>query len=198
MFGSLMENTYLYRVKVKQKSTTMKTTSEEKIGVTVSQLVSILVSVSSSTFVNLFIETEPRMNKRGNPFFGRVKKITSGNYLIGCDYEQRVQNNEQREGIEPTFEASENKVGYHIGKCVLHNDNTGKDYLFYERFDETPPQVQFTCDGDVIEKQLFEDYLVKSSGYSNQGLDRTVKVQSVKIENIKEMTLNGVRYEVVK
>lgn len=168
-----------------------------KLRVTTEELVRVFLTVTKQSFIHLVTETEPRMNKRGNPYFGRVKKTTSGNFLICSDYSVRVFNRENKEHKEHTFEVEQNRVGEHLSPCVLFNENKGKHYLMYERFNETPSKVDFTCDGDPIEKALFDDYLVKSSGYQKQGLDRPVMVQSVSFENIKECTLNGVKYEVV-
>lgn len=168
-----------------------------KVRVSTEELIRVFLNVSKQTFVHLVTETEPRMNKRGNPFFGRIKKHTSGNFLICSDYSVRVYNGETREIKEHTFEVEQNKVGKHLSPCVLFNNGKDKHYLMYERFNETPSQVEFTCDGDPIQKSLFEDYLVKSSNYEKQGLDRPVMVQSVSFDNIKECTLNGVKYEVV-
>ena len=69
--------------------------------------------------------------------------------------------------------------------------------MFYERFDEVPPKVEFKFEGNSIEKTLFESYMSQTSNYGSQDLERTVKVQSVKLDNLKQISLNGEVYEII-
>jgi hypothetical protein len=61
-------------------------------------------------------------------------------------------------------------------------------------FDEVPPKVEYTFEGNPIDKQLFESYLVKVSESKKQPQERKVKVITPKIENIKSFTLEGIKY----
>ena len=138
------------------------------------------------------------MNKTGNPYHNKITKKSIQNVMIGTTYENRVNNNLEREEKERNFEVSENKVGEHLSKVVLYNDNTKKYYLQYERFNEVKPTVEYIFEGNEIEKKLFENFMIKSNNYSNQGTDRTVNILSVTLNNIKQITLNGQKYKVVE
>jgi len=162
----------------------MKTTNEN-LSVTKQELVSILSNVEKGTFAFLHIETKVRMNKTGNPYFDKVMKITKGNVLLGNSYQTRV----QKETENPTFTPEKCNVGEHTSKCILHNEKLNRDYLQYEWFEEVQPKSEFRFEGDPIEKELFRDYMVKSSP-NKYG----VNCLSVMIDNIKEMTLNKVHY----
>ena len=93
------------------------------------ELLTLLSNVEKSTFVNLVTETKLRMNKRNNPYYDKVIKRSKCNFLIGNDYGTRVNSNEKKEGLEGDFVSEENKVGNHVSKCVLFNENTQSHYL---------------------------------------------------------------------
>jgi len=125
-----------------------------------------------------------------NKYYNRVTKITKGNILIGGDYEKRM----KKELNDPNFVSGENKIGDHVGDgmCILFNENTRKYYLQYEWFKEVTPKSKYFEDGnpDPIEKTMFEAYMGKFT-------PRDVLIQSVTVDNIKEMTFNHTRYVVV-
>jgi hypothetical protein len=158
------------------------------------EMLTILMNVNKSTFINVVSSTNVRMNKTNNPYFDKVKKITKSNYLIGNDYETRVQSNEGKEGLEKNFESVENSVGEHVSKCVLFNQKLNTYYLQYELFKESNPTTEFIFDGNSIEKQLFESYMVKKSNTSRQTQERKVFFQSFKLSSINEFTLDGTHY----
>jgi hypothetical protein len=155
------------------------------VSVTTDELTEILKGQDKGTFGFIHMETKVRMNKTNNPFFDQITKVTKGNILLGNNYEKRV---ETETGIE-NFKPEECRVGEHVSKCVLHNEKTGKDYLQYEWFEETLPKSHYIFDGDVVEKQLFESYMMKYTP-NKYG----VNFQSVTINNIKEIHLNKVQY----
>jgi hypothetical protein len=173
-------------------------TQKQIVKVSVPEIVEILKQVEKSTFINVTMSTEVRMNKTDNPFFGKVRKLTNCNYLIGNDYETRVNSNEVKEGMEGNFESMKPSGKTHVSKCVLVDDKTGTThYLMVERFDEVKPIVSYTQDGiGEILKEQFENFLVKTSDTSRQDQDRKVMVITPKIENIRELSLNGVHYVV--
>lgn len=175
-----------------------KTNTMEKQQLTISQteLLTLLMNVDKSTFVNILSVTKVRMNKTGNPYYEKVFKLSKCNYLIGNTYQDRVQSNEVKEGGEGTFESLPSSVGTHTSKCVLFNEKLNTHYLQFEYFDEIKPQVEYVCDGNPIEKELFESYMGKKSETTRQPQDRIVKVQTFKIESIKEISLNGTKYTI--
>jgi len=166
--------------------------------ITQTQLETLLMGVEKSTFVNITMETKVRMNKTNNPFFDKVIKRSSCNYLIGNDYEKRVQSNEKKEGLEGDFESGELRGKKHVSKCVLVDTKTEQThYLMVERFDEIPPKNEFIFEGNIIEKTLFESYMTKVYESQKQEQEKKVMVITPKIENIKKITLNGEKYEIV-
>lgn len=160
------------------------------------EMLNLLSNVEKSTFINLVTETKVRMNKTNNPYYDKVIKKSKSNFLIGNEYETRVRTNEGKEGLEPNFVSMENKVGNHVSKCVLFNEKTQSHYLQVERFDEIKPQLEYTFEGNEIDKMLFNDFMVKVSNTIRQEQDRVIKVLSFKLDSIKELSLNGQHYVV--
>lgn len=173
-------------------------TEKQIVKVSVPEIIEVLKQVEKSTFINVTMETEVRMNKTNNPFFGQVRKLSNCNYLIGNDYETRVNSNEEKEGLEGDFVSLKPSGKSHVSKCVLVDDKTGTThYLMVERFDEVKPKVTYIQNGiGEILKEQFENFLVKTSDTSRQDQERKVMVITPKIENIREMSLNGVHYVV--
>jgi hypothetical protein len=169
---------------------------KQTLNVNQQEMLEILSNVEKSTFIHLVTETKVRMNKTNNPYFDKVKKLQKGTYLIGNEYETRVQTNEGKEGLEKQFESEENKVGTHVSKCVLFNEKLNSYYLQYEYFKESNVQISYEFEGNEIDKNLFESYLVKKSESSRQEQQRKVFFQSYKLDSIKEFTLNGTKYVV--
>jgi len=160
------------------------------------ELLEILKSVESSTFINIVSKTKVRMNKSNNPYYDKVFKVNKCNYLIGNEYQTRVITNDKKEGGEGNFVSEENKVGTHVSKCVLYNEKLDTYYLQVERFNEIKPNVSYIFEGNEIDKTLFESYLTKVSESSRQPQERKVLVQSFKLSSIEEITLGGTHYVV--
>ena len=163
--------------------------------ITYGELLNLLHSVNKPTFVHIVMETPVRMNKTGNPYYGLITKKTSGNYLIGTDYEQRVNNNSEKEGLERTFVVEPPKGKEHISKCVLVDTKTHTThYLMMERFDEIVPQVEYYQGNDPIEKVLFESYMTKVYESTKQEQDRKHAVHAV-VQG--KRSIDGMKYEVL-
>lgn len=176
--------------------------------ITESELIVLLNDVKSSTFTNVVTETKVRMNKKGNPFFDKVIKRSSCNYLMGNNYEDRVDTNYGKEGLEQNFQVEKPSGKHHISKVVLESDRKFKEvdgveveipterkfYLMVERFDEIKPVNEYKMEGDPIEKMMFESYMVKVSESQKQEQERKVMVITPLISNIREISFGGKKY----
>jgi hypothetical protein len=172
--------------------------------ITQKELISLLNEIENPTFVNIVSETIVRMNKEKtklgnkelNPYHDKVVKLRKGNFLIGSDYEKRVQGNDTKEGGEGTFKSQESKVGVHISKCVLFNEKYNKYYLSHEKFPQVKPKSEFTFEGNTIDKVLFDKWITDSKPYENQPQEKKVEWTTLTIDNLKEISLNGETYGV--
>jgi hypothetical protein len=166
------------------------------------ELVQILNTIERPTFVHIVSETMVKMNKgktkegnkEENPYFNKVTKLRKGRFLIGSDYEKRVQNNDLKEGGEGTFKSKESSVGVHISKVVLFNEKLNRYYLSHERFPEVKPKNEFIFEGNTIDKMIFDKWIGESNNYENQPQERKVQWTTLMIQNIKEISLEGTKY----
>ena len=159
----------------------------------------LLDAITKGTFVSMVMITPVRMNKTGNPFFGRIRKVRRGNFLVGNDYEKRVIVGQGNEGQEQDFEAQASKVGVHVSKVRLFNANTQNSYVSYERFDNSPIETCYIDEnGNEVDYNLFKQFITGGSDYKNQGLQKPVKWQTVTTTNVDLFTMNGTTYKIVK
>jgi len=158
-------------------------------------LINLLMQQERGTFVNVVMVTDVKMNKRNNPYYKSVTKRSKCNYLLGSSYEDRVNVNYGKEGIEETFVAEKPIGKTHISKCLLHLDSdVNVIYVMLERFDAIKPKNEYYFQGNTIEKALIESYFKKVSESTKQLQDKKVKPITPNIDNIKEITMNGTHY----
>lgn len=157
----------------------------------------LLTNVKKPTFVNMVTKTLVKMNKTDNIYYNKILKTTNGNYFIGGTYEDMVNERMKKEGIQPTFVSESNSVGEHTSQCVLFNEKTNLYYLQYFVFSNSIHEVNYDYNGNWIDRNVFRSFEVKRSGTSRQPQNNKHSVLSVKINNIKEMSLNGQRYIII-
>ena len=172
--------------------------------VSVNELTNLLMTITKPTLCFVKTETDFRMNKTNNPFFGRVKKQTTNRYLLAFDYENRVNNNMEKENLEREFNSQKPSGRTHVSKCVTVDDKTNSVYYVnLEYFKENKPKNVLTLDGQIVnDEDLLNEinlYKVKSTPFgSSQPQERKVLMIAPKIENIVFISINGTRYNVVK
>lgn len=160
-------------------------------------MITLLNEVERPTFVHLVTETKVRMNKKGNPYYEQIVKCLSSNFYIGIKYEDRVNTNRIKEGVENDFISIPLSGKSHISKCVLTNTNQEKGVKFYlmcEWFKRSYPKIEYKYNGNSIDKQMFESYLVKRKESEKQEIENKVNIVTYLIESIKEIRMNRVRY----
>ena len=158
-------------------------------------MITLLNEVERPTFVHLVTETKVRMNKKGNPYHEQIVKCLSSNFYIGSEYEKRVNNNREKEGVETDFVSSPLSGKNHISKCVLTDTKTQtKFYVMCEWFKRSYPKVEYKYNGNSIDKQMFESYLVKRKESEKQQIENKVNIVTYLIESIKEIRMNRTRY----
>lgn len=152
--------------------------------------------------------TTPKMNKRGNPFWGRVQKLTRyTNVAIGCDYTRTIESRASRLGITEKYDTASNKCGGFIDSklpyCRQH-PTSGQTYFEFLFRKNTKPTPIWLVDGRVAtheEIAIFEPFLPQKTNNSKQsafGLDSAneVVIRQPKCDNILTIDFgNGVAYK---
>jgi hypothetical protein len=171
------------------------TQDKQYVVTTHEELLKVLMTKERYEFTHLVMVTTPSMNKTNNKYYKNIKKVTKGNFNIGVDYERRVRNNEEKEGLSTTFESDKPSGKHYVSKCVLQSDKyPNLYYLMLEYFLENNPKVDYYFQGNTIEKHLFEKYLSKKKESTKQVQKRKVHVISPLITSIQEISIDGVHY----
>ena len=172
--------------------------STTEVNITKEELLTLLMSVEKPTFTNILYKIKVRMNKTDNPYYNQILKTTKGNFFIGGTYEDMVNERMKKEGLQPTFESKESTIGNHITKCIQFNENHNKHYLQYFTFENSYHSTEYEFEGRNIDRELFKSFEVKKSDTSRQPQEDKHKPQSLTIDNIRKISLNGMKYNVVE
>jgi hypothetical protein len=179
----------------------MKTKIEKSVSVL--EMVNVLMTISKQQFVYCVYNTEYRMNKSNNPYFGRVRKITYNRFMLGYDYQNRVNNNMNKEDIQGTFVSQKPSGRTHVSKCVTIDDKTNSVYYVnLEYFKENKLKTEILLDGEIVtDVNLLNDiksFKVKSYPNTNQPQEKKVEMITPKVENLTFLSMNGIRYTIEK
>ena len=165
--------------------------------VTAEQIQNEFAKVITNTFVGLKTRTIPKMRKTDNPYFDQITKESEINGQIGFDYETNVNNQLGRENKEMDFKAQAHKWAIPTdSKNILSNKAGTKFYLRVKV--QTTKSPTYLHNGEVIDKELLKDFLVKSSKpHTQENLEKEVIVRTYAMESITEVRMMGETYEIV-
>jgi Tol biopolymer transport system component len=155
--------------------------------ITRNQLVEIIEAQKGTEMVSVYIGTDPRMNKTGNPYIGAMKYQTLSG-IVGYDYQNSVNAQLAREGKEADFVAEPRQWGVRVSpKWVMHNDAR---YLTLKVQGSSAPT--FILDGKEVDAEAIKPYLPKKKSPATQAdLEKKVKHTDIKIDNIISINMKG-------
>lgn len=175
----------------------------------VQSIVDFLNGLKKGVFgITLVAQTEPKMNKRGNQYFGRVTKVTRlTNVAIGYSYENTINNRLERAGIEGIDFQTEAPKGRHWVEgyeniLLQSNKNSEQYYLRTTMRANTKAVVEYLVDNRPATEQEINEFKVffpKQSSSLKQaeaGLEDSeqVVVRDYKLESIQSLTLGNMNY----
>ncbi len=165
--------------------------------ISTAQLTGILMAIKGHKFLTITTETEPKMRKTNNPYYGFIIKRSTANVSMNFEYSNVVNNRREKEGNEEKFTPKPRKWGERIdGTCfVMHN---GAMYMEVH-YKSAPSNVEYfdTRDNSVVPKDMLTQYLQEPNTTAvaeSQGLENAVILRDIKIGNIKECKVNGEHY----
>lgn len=164
----------------------------------INSVVNFLNGMVRNTFgVVVTTSTEPRMNKTGNPYFGRVRKVSViTNVALGRDYQNAVNARLEREGLAADFKAEKPNGKHHFGEGGYLLQSDKDETKFYLRLTEnknTTRKVVWLLDGreatddEVAAIKAFIPLYGGSAKQAAFGLNEEVKVTDVLLENVTEI-----------
>lgn len=172
-------------------------TSLQVSTITRSELKNLLSTVNSPMFISMVSDTEVKMRKTHNPYVG-VRKVSEKYKIVtGFDYDRSVDERQKREGVDQIDTNPTERPQWFslISKGLVVDNKTGeKFYLRYQYLPDSTLSSEYIFNGDPIEKQLFEDFVIQSSNYENQGLENPLRFQVCDLRNILEISIMGNHY----
>jgi len=135
--------------------------------------------------VGILTKTQPKVRKTNNPN-PEICRLTRRNVILGAAYESCVNNLQERQGGERSFESEPLPWGQHQGRFMI--ENKGKLYLAaYPVASGCKGEDKWlTPDGVEVDFSVVEPFLPKASD-SKSG----VAWRTFALENVLEITLDG-------
>lgn len=177
--------------------------------ITIEQLKAKVDERKSATAVCIVTQTQPKMRKTNNPFFGRVTRIASRSGMLNASYENAVNRQRAREDHPEAGEfnaaALWNGKGEHVSPAIVRHTGSGEEYLvFYptRTTEDGKPianQDLWLLDGQPVDGETLAAIMtfVQAPGESRkQETDKQISWRTVKLENVKQVTMGGELLEV--
>jgi hypothetical protein len=175
------------------------------------QFVELLEKKKGTSILGIIAETEPKMRKTNNPF-KEVKKISHLTVVTGANYTRAV----EKQGGEG-FVADPLPYGKFVVKDKVVESPSGELQLrTVFRNAPKPVSVKFIADGKEVTKEDVKPFLVGKKPSSIENAlsilaplpsvkqlrykvqpDRQVKVRNYGFSNIREVHVNGEKYQLV-
>lgn len=165
--------------------------------ISVEELKNLLMETSKATFVQIGMMTDYRMNKKGNLFYDRVKKLSINNYYLNLNYEQRVNNRYKAEGIQKEFETQKMFGRTHLKNSIYVKDTDSNVYYTLLEYFKSGKEYLFLDDNyldDQATIDVIKSFKVKSSSSSKQEQDNKVMVITPLLSNIVFIKMNKIKY----
>ena len=170
-------------------------------------IANMMANIKGATICTIDTVTVPKMNKTGNPYFGKVVKVARVQMQFGYDYENAVNNRLKAMGLEPNFDAMgrkwgvwvvPNKVAEHKGELYLRfytMENPNSISEVYYAINEGG-KYRVANPSEVAEIKSFMPNKGESNRQSEAGLtEHQVEPREFKISSIRKIAVNGVVYE---
>ena len=174
-----------------------------------------LESYTGTSFASLRTMTDPPFLKKGRasgiPFAAKfntaaenVKKFSSFTAGIGAyNYLRMIENRLKKEG--KTLAEYEAGTSWHCAwgtsKTIRQHRDTGELYFYVYLIANNTPSVEYIdiSTGKQIDVEELKEYLPVPSAPKNQGLEEgnEIQVRTLKLESLKELTFNGITYQLV-
>lgn len=168
------------------------------------QLVETMQGRKGAFFATIVAETEPAMRKTNNPYVGATK-ISRVNGLLNWIYENAVNRQRIREdqpldanGEVEHFTAKPRKWGQRVkrndGTVTPLVEHKGKHYL--ELKVERSLGYEYRHNGQTLDPAVVAPFLPNREEGARQEVDNPVILRDYSIENITQITIDGIVYEI--
>lgn len=163
--------------------------------VTSSELTQILLKRKGATIVSLKACTDARLRKKNNPV-GPCWKLANIVGMIGWSYANSVNNQRAREGHDEHFEALPRPWGERIKGTPLV-EHKGKYYLEVKIEQILDVTYARNSDWELVTYDAISMFLPDKRVNERAETEKNIYPTDYAIENIREIKIDGVVYEVV-
>jgi len=164
--------------------------------VTKDELVQILIKKKGTTIVNLKATTNARLKKTNNPH-GSCSKQSELTGMIGWNYANSVNNQRAREDHQEFFEAEPRAWGERVKGTPLV-EHKGNYYLEMKVTRVMSTTFIRDRDGEIVTHAEIVMFLPPARENARAETVKGIFPSDYAVENIKEITLDGVHYTVTK
>jgi len=142
--------------------------------------------------VSMVTETLPKVKKETKNMFGKIAKHTYYSAFFGTNYEAAVNRRLQKEGKDADFQTETPLWLEKINNvCGHHKNDPTKRYVIYSE-PKKHKEIYFDIALNIVDKNKIAFY---STGKpQKQGLNNPIKYRTVKLENIKTVSMLGKKY----
>ena len=138
--------------------------------------------------------TEPKMRKTGNPY-NKITKISRRVMGIGYEYPVQVNNEREREGIQEEYKPQPLKWGKFVEGSKTLIEHKGNKYVRLSDNSNTPSVSKYYDEnGNEVAYEDIKPFLQTSSQSKQQKTEKTIIVNSIKVDNIKEFKIGDFHF----
>jgi hypothetical protein len=173
---------------------------ETTITISYPQAVEIIAAIDRPQPFSATALTEPEMRKTGNPYAGKVRKLSRVSGFI-AGYENMVNNQLAREGKDQlTFTAKPRKWGEKISLALVRHvtkDGELRHYVSFVPQHSRPVWLLATDSGLILAaKALFAAWIPEHKEPTNQGTDKAIEPRDYNLAGIASFAVGGKRYRI--
>ncbi len=142
-----------------------------------------------------------RVTKEENPF-KVISKHSKVSCIFNADYAKMTTNQLKREG-KPETDYKPGKAAMEL-KFFGNNDfycenvKNGKKVVRYRPNDNVKSSTEFYGDDKLIPYAVAKNLIPENNSATNQGTDKEILWRTVYLSNIQEITLNKIKYIVIR
>jgi hypothetical protein len=169
------------------------------------EMQAMLLDTTSSTIVTLTALTIPEYNKTGFEYTNNILKLARVNGMLNWVYKKSVNNQREREGLEPDFEPLPRSWGTQLDRpgadgkktCFISHvlKNTGEHKLYLKFKVHRVLDVQYlTLDYQEIPTEVVTPFSREKNHGERQGVDNPVIERDYTVKNLLAVAYNGMGY----
>ena len=164
-----------------------------------------LAAIANARICVIVTKTRPKLLKKsrttGEPCpYREVERLAERRVMIGCQYENAVNNQLDREGSQEKFQAESlwNGKGEHVpgNRFLVRHKDSGKEYLAFMPLASATDRWICPETGADVEAESLADYLPLERPATNQGTEKAISWRVVEASNVVQIRA-GEFYDIV-